>query len=340
MYPQSHPQFYGRLLVAVLIVGVLLYTAVASFDSATTTTTTNTRAQVAPWASVSQAQGGDDEDGETDEDPTPTPGATNDATDSERTADDDAAVAGSVETDDEDAEDVDVSETSSSEDEAFDAAQLAAVAVAGAVAGIAGTTLIMRRRIKRLQQELREAQIVIQAVQPARRQRRPRGEPSENSPRSIAAAKKIGGQSLLRTGQSREAYMMFLDAIEQDEDDDEAWLWAGIAAMKLKQYEVAQQTLLQARTLGNEKAEDALRKLKELIERRARIESLTTLQPASTEEPELPPIQAPKRSRRNAKSGKAADEVPPVQKPPRSLRSASQPADSTDEIDAEPDFDF
>jgi tetratricopeptide (TPR) repeat protein len=302
-------------------------------------------AQTSPQPITQFAQGDGDDEADT-EDPTPSPSplATDvPAGDAETEADaGDENASGTVATDQSDGPEASASDDSG-EDES-DPVQLAAVAAAGLVAGIAGTTVIMRRRIKRLQAELREAQIVIQAVKPAGQRRRPRQEAAaENSARSIAAAKKIGGQSLLRTGQSREAYAMFLDAIEQDEDDDEAWLWAGIAAMKLKQYEVAQQTLLQARTLGNEKAEDALRKLKELIDKRDRIRAITTAAVAE-EEPDFAPLQAPPqrkgRKNRAARQDDSAAAAKPELGKPRSMQRQSKDDDPFDDLDAEPDFDF
>lgn len=142
--------------------------------------------------------------------------------------------------------------------------------VAGLFLGGVLMSFIMRRRVGKLRKELNEARVIIDAIEPAKKKRRrPSPRMPENSSRSIAAAKLIGGQTLLKTGQATDAYLMFLDAIEHDEDDADAWLWAGVAAMKMKKYDIAQQTLLQARSLGNEKAEDALRKLKDILDRRA-----------------------------------------------------------------------
>ena len=144
----------------------------------------------------------------------------------------------------------------------------------GFVLGSGATWLFMRRQIPKTTTAQAQPKSKPTAQKPTSsastaKKPRPSVDLPHSSPRSIAAAKRIGGQTLLKTGQATEAYLMFLDAIEQDEDDAEAWLWAGLAAMKMKKYDVAQQTLLQARLLGNERAEDALRKLKDLIDRQA-----------------------------------------------------------------------
>lgn len=257
-------------------------------------------------SSIIRAQGGDD-----DIEATPSP--------SEPSEDDTATTAVVSE----------ASPNTGTTDSEVDPAVLTAVGLVGIVIGAAGTSVMMGRRIKKLRGELREAQIVIQAIKPAAKRKRQRPDSLGSDPRSIAAAKKIGGQSLLRTGQIQEAYMMFLDAIEHDEDDDEAWLWAGIAAMKLKQYEVAQQTLLQARTLGNEKAEDALRKLKELMDKKARTDSLMQSVNEATAAPDFDaaePTAKPKRQSRRRKP----------ESPKTEPKSASEDVD----LDVEPDFDF
>lgn len=104
-----------------------------------------------------------------------------------------------------------------------------------------------------------------------RRRARSQAEPAGDSPQPASkssveqpSGKLKQGVDQVKAGQIAEGRLEIEEVLRDDPQNSVAWLWLGMAAAKLKDWQGAESSFEQARSLGNPKADEALKWLSEL----------------------------------------------------------------------------